>query len=94
VHRLPESLPVLAVEKPAAQGVHESALPAVDLEVPIGQTVQASVSVSAVAPAFANLPAGQVFAVKVRQADGLEAPVVDLYVPEAQRVQDVWPVKD
>ena len=67
-------LPVLAVEKPAVQGVHESALPAVDFEVPIGQTVQASVSVLAVAPALANLPAGQVFAVKVKQGPPL--PVV------------------
>ena len=82
-------LPVLAVEKPAVQGVHESALPAVDFEVPIGQTVQASVSVFAVAPAFANLPAGQVFDVKGRQSDSLKDPVVILYVPEAQRVHDV-----
>jgi hypothetical protein len=66
VHRLPESLPVLAVEKPAAQGVQESAFPAADFEVPTGQTVQASVSVFAVAPALANLPAGQVFDAKVK----------------------------
>ena len=45
-----------------------------DLEVPIGQTVQASVSVSAIAPAFANLPAGQIFAVKVKHGPPL--PVV------------------
>ena len=46
--------------------MQDAALPAVDLEVPIGQTVQASVSVSAIAPAFANLPAGQV-TVKLEQ---------------------------
>jgi hypothetical protein len=74
--------------------VHDAIFPAADLEVPIGQSVQAPASVSAVAPDFANLPAGQVFAVKVRQADALVAPVVDLYVPAAQRVHDVWPVSD
>ena len=63
-----------------------------DLEVPIGQTVQASVSVSAIAPAFANLPAGHVVTFKVVQDDATEAPVVELNVPEAQRVHDVWPV--
>ena len=42
--------------------MQDAALPAVDLEVPIGQIVQASVSVSAIAPAFANLPAGHVVA--------------------------------
>ena len=72
--------------------MHDAALPAVDFDVPIGQSVQASVSVLAVAPAFANLPAGQVSAVKVVQDDALEAPVVELNVPEAQRVHDVWPV--
>jgi hypothetical protein len=46
--------------------VQESAFPAADFEVPIGQTVQASVSVLAVAPALANLPAGQVFDAKVK----------------------------
>jgi hypothetical protein len=74
------------------QGVHDALFPAVDLEVPIGQSVQASVTVLAVAPAFANLPAGQVFAVKVTQSDTLEDPVAALYVPEAQRVHDDWPV--
>ena len=74
--------------------MQESAFPAADFEVPIGQTVQASVSVLAVAPAFANFPAGHVVAVKGRQSDTFEDPVVELYVPEAHRVQDVWPVKD
>jgi len=74
--------------------VHDALFPAVDLEVPIGQSVQAPASVSAVAPAFANLPAGHVVAVKGRQSDTFEDPVVDLYVPEAHRVQDVWPVSD
>ena len=40
--------------------MHDAALPAADFDVPIGQTVQASVSVLAIAPAFANLPAGHV----------------------------------
>ena len=66
--------------------------PAVDFDVPIGQTVQAAVSVSAIAPAFANLPAGQVVTFKEVQDDALEAPVVELNVPAAQRVHDVWPV--
>ena len=74
--------------------MHDAIFPAADLEVPIGQSVQAPASVSAVAPAFANLPAGQVFAVKVKQSDSLEDPVVILYLPAAQRVHDVWPVSD
>jgi len=41
----------------------------VDLKVPIGQTVQAAVSVSAIAPAFANLPTGHVVADNVVQAE-------------------------
>ena len=73
--------------------MHDALFPAADLEVPIGQSVQASVTVLSVAPAFANLPAGQVFDVKVTQFDTLEDPVAALYVPEAQRVQDVWPVE-
>ena len=73
--------------------MHDALFPAADLEVPIGQSVQASVTVSAVAPDFANLPAGHVVAVNERQSDALEAPVVDLYVPTAQRVHDVWPVE-
>ena len=93
MHRSAELLPVVAVEKPAVQGVHESAFPAADLEKPMGQSVQAPVTVLAVAPDFANLPAGHVVADKVRQSDALEAPVVDLYVPEAQRIHDVWPVE-
>ncbi len=60
----------------------------------MGQTVHASPRVFPVAPAFAKYPAVHVFAVKGRQSDALEAPVVDLYVPTAQRVHDVWPVKD
>ena len=41
--------------------------PAVDFEVPIGHTVHAAVSVSAIAPVFANLPAGHVVTFKVVQ---------------------------
>ena len=67
-------------------------LPAVDFAVPIGQTEQASPRVLPVAPAFAKYPAVQVFAVKVVQSDTNEDPVAELYVPEAQRVHDVWPV--
>jgi hypothetical protein len=66
VQKLGLVLPVLAVEEPAAQGVHDASFPTVDLDVPIGQTVQAPSAVLSVAPAFANLPAGQVFAVKVK----------------------------
>ena len=74
--------------------MHDALFPAADLEVPIGQSVQAPASVLAVAPDFANLPAGQISVVKVTQSDTLEDPVAALYVPEAQRVQDVWPVSD
>ena len=74
------------------QDVQDAVFPAVDLDVPIGQTVQASARVLLVAPAFAKYPAAQVLAGKVRQSDALEAPVAELYVPAAQRVQDVWPV--
>ena len=49
--------------------MHDALFPADDLEVPIGQTVQAPASVSAVAPDFANLPAGHVVAVNVVQDD-------------------------
>ena len=72
--------------------MHDALFPAADLEVPIGQSVQAPVTVSAVAPAFANLPAGHVVTDKARQSDTLEDPVAALYVPEAQRVHDDWPV--
>ena len=73
--------------------MHDAIFPAADFEVPIGQSVQAPASVLSVAPAFANLPAGQVFDVKGRQSDSLEDPVVILYLPAAQRVHDVWPVE-
>jgi len=89
-----EVLPVLTVVKPAVQGVHDAVFPAADLDVPIGHTVQASFSVSATAPAFANLPAGHVVTFKVVQDDALEAPVVELNEPAAQRVHEVWPVND
>ena len=49
--------------------MHDALFPAADLEVPIGQSVQASVTVSAVAPDFANLPAGHVVADNVVQDD-------------------------
>jgi hypothetical protein len=42
--------------------VQDSVFPAADFDDPAGQTVQAPDSVSAVAPTFANLPAGHVFA--------------------------------
>ena len=57
-------------------------LPAVDLVVPIGQTVQASVSVLAVAPAFANLPAGQISVVKLKH----DPPLPVVYEPAGQIV--------
>jgi hypothetical protein len=60
--------------------VHDAVLPALDLDVPAGQTVQAPDIVSAVAPAFAKYPAGHTFAVNVKQAPPL--PVE--YVPAVQ----------
>ncbi len=87
-HIVQEVLPVLAVEKPAVQGVHDAVLPAVDFDVPIGQSVQDAVSVLAVAPALANLPAGQISVVKVKHGPPL--PVV--YEPAAHIVQEVLPV--
>ncbi len=72
--------------------MQDAVLPAVDFAVPIGQTVQASPRVLPVAPAFAKYPAVQVFAVKERQSDALEDSIAELYVPEGQRVHDVWPV--
>ena len=74
------------------QDVQDAVFPAVDFDVPIGQTVQASARVLLVAPALAKYPAAQVLAGKARQSDALEAPVAELYVPAAQRVHDVWPV--
>jgi hypothetical protein len=92
VHKFALLLPVLAVVKPAVHAVQDAALPAADLVVPIGQTVQASARVLAVAPAFAKYPAVQTSVVNVKQSDALEDPVAELYVPAAQRVHDVWPV--
>jgi len=77
---------------PTAHAVQDAVFPAVDFAVPIGQTEQASSRVLFVAPAFAKYPAVQVFAVKVVQSDTNEDPVAELYVPEGQRVHDVWPV--
>ena len=77
---------------PTAHDVQDAVLPAVDFDVPVGHAEQASVSVSAIAPAFANLPAGHVVTFTVVQDDATEAPVVELNVPEAQRVHDVCPV--
>jgi hypothetical protein len=70
------------VYEPAAQDVQDAVFPASAFDVPAGQTVQAPASVLAVAPAFANLPEGHVFAVNVKQA----VPPVE-YVPESQEVQ-------
>ena len=88
VHRSDELLPVVLVVKPAVHAVQDAVFPAVDLVVPIGQTVQASVSVLAVAPAFANLPAGQISVVKLRH----DPPLPVVYEPAAHIVQDVLPV--
>ena len=63
--------------------MHDASFPAADFDDPAGQTVQAPANVLAVAPAFANLPTGHVFAVRVKQAPPL--PVE--YVPERQLVQ-------
>jgi len=52
------TVPELDHVEPAAQSVQDAAFPAADLDVPSGQIVQAPASVSAVAPAFANLSAG------------------------------------
>ena len=62
--------------------MQDAALPAVDLVLPIGQSVQASARVLPVAPALANLPAGHISAVKVKHGPPL--PVV--YEPAAQIV--------
>jgi len=76
------------------QDVQDAVFPAVDFDVPIGQTVQASARVLLVAPALAKYPAAQVLAGKARQSDALEAPDAELNVPAAQRVHEVWPVND
>ncbi len=62
------------------QGVHDAVFPAADLKVPAGQSEQAPSTVSAVAPAFANLPAGHKFAVNVEHE---EDPARE-YEPEEQ----------
>jgi len=82
VHRSDELLPVVLVVKPAVHAVQDGMLPAVDLVVPIGQTVQASVSVLAVAPAFAYLPAGQISVVKLKH----DPPLPVVYEPAGQIV--------
>ncbi len=53
-------LRVSEVVYPGEQEVHDAAFPADSLYVPTGQSLQAIASVSAEAPAFANLPAGHV----------------------------------
>ena len=60
--------------------MHDAVLPALDLDVPDGQTVQAPARVSAVAPAFAKYPAGHKFAVNVAHD---EDPARE-YVPDVQ----------
>jgi hypothetical protein len=60
-------------------------LPALDLDVPAGQSVQAPLSVLAVAPAFANLPAGHTFAVNVEHDDD---PARE-YVPDVQVLEQL-----
>ena len=62
------------------QVVHDAVFPASDFDVPTGQSVQAPATVSSVAPALANLPAGHTFVVNVVHDD---APASE-YVPEAQ----------
>ena len=62
--------------------MHDAALPAADLEVPIGQTVQASERVLAVAPAFAKYPAVQMSVVKVKH----DPPLPVVYEPAGQIV--------
>jgi hypothetical protein len=57
-------------------------LPAVDLKVPIGQTVQAAPRVSAVAPAFAKLPSGHVTVKLVQVEDPAEENEPAGQVPE------------
>ena len=47
--------------------MQDAVLPAVDFDVPVGHAEQASVSVSVIAPAFANLPAGHVVTFKLEQ---------------------------
>jgi hypothetical protein len=62
--------------------VHDAVLPALDLDVPAGQTVQAPDIVSAVAPAFAKYPAGHTFAVNVaHDVDPAREYVPDVQVP-------------
>jgi len=63
--------------------------------VPEGQLVQAPASVSAVAPALANLPAAHVVAVSAEQdADSEVCPVSVPNLPAAQGVQEPAPVAD
>ena len=62
--------------------MHDASFPIVDLDVPIGQTVQAPSRVSAVAPAFANLPAGQVTDNVVQDEEPAEENEPALQVPE------------
>jgi len=56
--------------------------PAADLDVPIGQTVQAAPRVLSVAPAFAKYPAGQISVVKVKH----DPPLPVVYEPAGQIV--------
>ena len=60
-------LRVSEVVYPGEQEVHDAAFPADSLYVPTGQSLQAIASVLAVAPTFANLPAGHKLAVSALQ---------------------------
>jgi hypothetical protein len=60
--------------------VHDAVLPALDLDVPAGQTVQAPDIVSAVEPAFAKYPEGHTFTLNVEHDDD---PARE-YVPDVQ----------
>ena len=84
-HRVQDDCPVDVVYEPATHDVQDSVLPALNLDVPAGQTVQASTSVLAVAPALANLPAGHTFAVNVEHD---EDPARE-YVPEVQVLEQL-----
>ena len=67
---------------PTAHAVQDAVLPAADLEVPIGQTVQASARVLSVAPAFAKYPAVQTSVVNVKH----DPPLPVVYEPAGQIV--------
>jgi hypothetical protein len=77
----------VAVVYPTVQDVQDAEFPEAALKVPMGHASQAP-NVSAVAPAFANLPAGHVIVSVVQASVSVICPACVPYLPAGQGVHD------